>query len=289
MARRTTPPPTPQPARLSLLDIQLALPRLERRIEEVEAFSPHSLTKDTAPAAATALQASIEEALVQSFGHNTVEFVRYAPAAQFEGALRYTSELPVKWLHDSLTNQKSKSLALLTQAVRALRDRIGETTVPVIEFNFPEPEGEGGRKVFIVHGRDTGARESVARFLEHAGFEPVVLHEQANQGRTIIEKFEDHSAANFAVVLLTPDDVGGMVGGTMNPRARQNVVLELGYFIGKLGRGRVCALKSGNIELPSDILGVAWTSFDESGGWKASLAKELQAAGFEIDWNKVMV
>ena len=105
------------------------------------------------------------------------------------------------------------------------------------------------RKVFVVHGHDTGAREAVARFLERAGFEPIILHEQPNQGRTIIEKFEEHAAVNFAVVLLTPDDVGGPEGGAMQPRARQNVVLELGFFIGKLGRGRVCALRTANVRI----------------------------------------
>jgi predicted nucleotide-binding protein len=89
-----------------------------------------------------------------------------------------------------------------------------------------------------------------------------------------------------AVVLLTPDDVGDAKDGDARPRARQNVILELGYFIGRLGRSRVCALKVGDIELPSDILGIVWTDFD-AGGWKLGLAKELGAAGYDFDWKKV--
>ena len=116
----------------------------------------------------------------------------------------------------------------------------------------------------------------------------MILHEQSNQGRTIVEKFEDHSDVDFAVALLTPDDVGGPKGGAQQPRARQNVILELGYFIGKLGRKNVCAIKLGDLEIPSDIIGVVWTPFDPHGAWRTALAKELREAGHEIDWNKVM-
>lgn len=108
-------------------------------------------------------------------------------------------------------------------------------------------------KIFIVHGHDEGAREAVARFLERLGFVPIILHEQANRGRTVIEKVEAHSDVSFAVVLLTPDDEGCVRGGSLEPRPRQNVLLELGFFIGKLGRDRVCALKRGTVEIPSDF------------------------------------
>jgi predicted nucleotide-binding protein len=144
------------------------------------------------------------------------------------------------------------------------------------------------RKVFVVHGHDEGARETVARFLERLDFEAIILHEQASRGRTVIEKVEDHGDVGFAVVLLTPDDEGCAKGGTLMPRARQNVVLELGYFVGRLGRDRVCALKRGEVEIPSDFNGVVYVPFDNSGAWKQMLGKELQAARFEIDWNKVM-
>lgn len=144
------------------------------------------------------------------------------------------------------------------------------------------------RKVFIVHGHDDSAREMVARFLERIGLEAIILHEQANQGRTIIEKVVAHSDVGFAVVLLTPDDEGCSKGGVPEPRARQNVLLELGYFIGRLGRDKVCALKRGTLEIPSDFAGVVWETMDNNGGWKQALARELQAVGHDIDWNKVM-
>ncbi len=144
------------------------------------------------------------------------------------------------------------------------------------------------RKVFVVHGHDEGSRVSVARFLEKLDFEAIILHEQASRGRTVIEKVEAHSDVGFAVVLLTPDDEGCVKGGTPKPRARQNVVLELGYFVGRLGRNRVCALKRGDVEIPSDFEGVVYVPFDDSGAWKQALGKELEAAGLEVNWNILM-
>lgn len=144
-------------------------------------------------------------------------------------------------------------------------------------------------RVFVVHGHDGEARETVARFLEKIGFDPVILHEQANRGRTIIEKVEANANVGFAVVLLTPDDLGKSKGAAdLEPRARQNVLLELGYFIARLGRDKVCALKKGHVEIPSDFAGVVWEAMDDAGGWKHKLARELNAAGHVIDWNKVM-
>jgi len=144
-------------------------------------------------------------------------------------------------------------------------------------------------KVFIVHGHDGEARETVARFIGNIGFEPIILHEQANKGRTVIEKVEANSDVGFAVVLLTPDDLGRANNqNELEARARQNVMLELGYFIGKLGRDKVCALRRGDVSIPSDFAGVVWEDMDDNGGWKQALARELQAAGHTIDWNKIM-
>lgn len=143
-------------------------------------------------------------------------------------------------------------------------------------------------RVFVVHGRDEGAREAIARFLERLNIKPVILHETANHGQTIIEKVETYGDVGFAVILLTPDDEGCVKGGRPSPRARQNVVLELGYFIGRLGRKNVYALKRGELEIPSDFAGIVYGTYDESGGWKQALGRELQSAGFTIDWNLVM-
>lgn len=140
------------------------------------------------------------------------------------------------------------------------------------------------RKVFLVHGHDMAAKESVARFLERIGLDPIILHEQANEGRTIIEKFEAFTDVPFAVVLMTADDVGSKADSEqiLVPRARQNVILELGYFTGKLGRSRVSALYIPRLDVPSDLHGVLFTEHDEKGAWRNKLAQELVSAGMEI-------
>ena len=144
------------------------------------------------------------------------------------------------------------------------------------------------RKVFVVHGRDEGARDAVARFVAKLHLDPVILSEMPNVGRTIIEKFEAHADVGYAIVLLTSDDRGGLQGEDARPRARQNVIFELGFFIGKFGRDRVCALTKGSPEIPSDYAGVAYVSMDTSSQWKMEVVRELKAAGFDVDANKAI-
>jgi predicted nucleotide-binding protein len=145
-------------------------------------------------------------------------------------------------------------------------------------------------RVFVVHGHDDGIKETVARFLAKLELEPVVLHEQPNRGRTIIEKFEEHSDVAFAVVLFTPDDIGYPVGDVAQakPRARQNVVLELGFFMSALGRERVCVLYKSGVEVPSDYSGVLYQELDTHGAWRFRLAREIRAAGIDIDLNSAV-
>lgn len=116
----------------------------------------------------------------------------------------------------------------------------------------------------------------------------MILHEQPNSGRTIIEKFEEYSNVGFAIVLLTADDIGGVKNGNeLQLRARQNVIFELGFFNGKLGRNRVCCLYEAGVELPSDYSGVVYVEYD-SGQWKMNLVRELRAAGYQVDANDVI-
>lgn len=232
----------------------------------------------------------------ETFGPDTLDYDRYRHASEFDnGPHNYAYEVPIAEVHQSLSRSKSRNIALLEQAIETLRERLAEMPPsPSIAdlVNAPRQmvvtETEKSRRIFVVHGHDDGPREAVARFLEKMGFDPIILHERANQGRTVIEKVEAHSDVAFAVVLLTPDDEGCVKVGTPEPRARQNVLLELGYFIGKLTRARVCTLKAGELEIPSDWRGVVDEPFDRGGAWKQTLARELAAAGFEIDWNIVM-
>lgn len=146
-------------------------------------------------------------------------------------------------------------------------------------------------RVFVVHGHDSLAKTEVARALEKLGLEAIILHEQPNEGKTVIEKFErDASQVSFAVVLLTPDDIGypNNKPGTKKSRARQNVILELGYFCGILGRSNVCVLFKGDIEIPSDYLGVVYVDMDDGGAWRFNLAKELKQSGMSVDLNNLV-
>lgn len=146
--------------------------------------------------------------------------------------------------------------------------------------------------IFIVHGHNEEMKQSVARTVEKLNLNPIILHELPDRGRTIIEKFSDSSEVGFAIILLSPDDSGysnkeGSDG--LKNRARQNVILELGYFLGKIGRERVIVLhySNDNFEIPSDYQGVLYVPYDEGGNWKNNLVRELKACGYTIDANKL--
>lgn len=139
-------------------------------------------------------------------------------------------------------------------------------------------------KVFIVHGHDGEMRESVARLIEKQEIHPIILSDEVNAGTTIIEKIEKYGNVGAAICIFTPDDIGkGKKEGIEQNRARQNVVLETGYFMGKLGRNRVIILSHGNLEFPSDLQGIVYTGNE----WKFKTLKELREMGYSIDLNKI--
>lgn len=137
------------------------------------------------------------------------------------------------------------------------------------------------KKVFVVHGHNVGHRQAVCELLSDLKLEPIVLEEQAWGGKTIVEKFEKHSEVPYAIVLLSADDKGGERHHdptTYKLRARQNVILELGYFWGKLGRDHVCALVESGVEIPTDYDGVGFVYFDNI-DWRKALTQEIVNAG----------
>ena len=139
-------------------------------------------------------------------------------------------------------------------------------------------------KVFIVHGHDGELKEAVARLIEKQELKPIILAEKTNEGKTIIEKIEQHSDVGAAICLFTPDDEGKEKSEEqLKDRARQNVVFEAGYFMGKLGRERIIIISEDGVELPSDMSGIVYTSKHD---WKVDILKELKTMGFSIDFNK---
>jgi len=141
-------------------------------------------------------------------------------------------------------------------------------------------------KIFVVHGRDQ-VKYELESLLRTWGLEPIILDEQIGGSKTIIEKFEEHSSkAQCAIVLLTPDDEGHLKGDKdLNPRARQNVIFELGYFFAKLGRDRVICIYKNGVEIPSDIKGMNPITFDNSlkKDVYMMLSKELRAMGLSLN------
>jgi predicted nucleotide-binding protein len=148
------------------------------------------------------------------------------------------------------------------------------------ELESTEVQKVTGNTVFIIHGHDDEIKAEVQLLLTRAGVNNIVLHEQPDKGRTIIDKLvEESNNSNYAIALLSPDDKA--LDGSA--RARQNVILEIGYFIGKLGKERVRILRKGEIEIPSDLSGVLYENYDPVGAWKIKLCKELIAAGIYVD------
>ncbi|MYD61723.1 MAG: hypothetical protein F4W91_11840 [Gemmatimonadetes bacterium] len=142
-------------------------------------------------------------------------------------------------------------------------------------------------RAFVVHGRNDKAKLEVRGFLAQLNIEPVILDEQPSESQTVIEKFEGHADVDFAVVLLTPDDTGKLAGSPdePKPRARQNVIFEFGFFVGKLGRSKVFVLHKGKVDIMSDYHGVIYILMDDAGGWKLKLAMEIKNAGVTVDMN----
>ncbi|MGF6264376.1 putative nucleotide-binding protein [Paraburkholderia youngii] len=264
MARSDAVPPPPE-RQLSPDAIKRGIGRLQERVDALKAFDFQVLKKDDSTA-----------------------YRRYKPATALRPMQQrsYGNEF---YLRQEAQENFERSVALLQEAQRALNEDLADARHEATALPAPAVTNPAAlsRRVFVVHGHDGEARETVARFLKAMDFEPVILHEQPNQGGTVIEKFEANSEVGFAVVLLTPDDLGRSIKEEeLKPRARQNVLLELGYFIGHLGRDKVCALRRGEVELPSDYVGVVWEKMDDGGGWKLALARELKAAGHEVDLNK---
>ena len=187
------------------------------------------------------------------------------------------------WGIPDLQDQISGHQRDMTDSIKSLegiRDRLE------LFEELDSPERIFGDEIFIVHGHNEAAKYKVAKFVKDLDLSETILDEQPSKGQTIIDKFEEHAdKAGFAIVLLTADDVGAPKDkkDELNPRARQNVILELGYFLHGLGRERVCVLYEDGVELPSDIHGIVYVSLDNGDGWKLKLAKEMKNIGLPIN------
>ena len=191
-------------------------------------------------------------------------------------------------LPPSFSDKSDRTQREMDSSINSLEEILAQLEIP--DEPSENPTRTFGDEVFIVHGHDEAAKHAVARFVAKLDIKPIILDEQVNRGQTIIDKFEEHAGeAGFAIVLLTPDDVGKSKNETGEPksRARQNVILELGYFLCGLGRERVCVLYKEGVELPSDIHGILYVPIDSFNGWQLQLGQEMQDAGLPVDLNKL--
>jgi predicted nucleotide-binding protein len=288
--------PNPQSPDLTTEQIGRRIDGFRRCIAELEAFRPETVQKRSKVAEVVAIETSIAEALASAFGHDTPRYNLYISAANLDQgprsamyiagsgrAANFAAEQAQK-ARQYLAEGKARSIQLLQRAIRALEEDLADQ-LPAISASLPQPASAPGNKVFLVHGRDDAVKNEVALFLRAIGLEPIILHLRPSGGRHLLTKFRDESeGASFAVVLMTPDDEGGIAGaGANQPRARQNVVFELGFFIGKLGPANVAALLKADVEKPSDFDGIAYISFDVGGQWKTILARELHHAKVPFD------
>lgn len=244
--------------------------KLESLISEIDNLVKH--TVNTSTPAFQAWFSDAERFIIKKFGQDSFEHIK----------LKETKFRPSAWVNDSAFVRKCKegltATKLIFQSYLSEMDKDHTATAELqaqVAFD----------KIFIVHGHDGELKQSVARLIEKQGIEAIILSEQVNQGRTVIEKFEKYSDVNGAICLFTADDLARTKSGAEDkPRARQNVVLEAGYFIGKLGRDHVILLADNEIEMPSDLSGIVYTSTDK---WDVDVLRELKAIGYDIDFNKL--
>jgi hypothetical protein len=242
--KRSTPPP-PAAAELTAERIRVGLTKLERRIAELEQFDVKTIS-ERFDAKAQALTEKINDTMRDIFDHDTVECRRYSVRSLDTLPLimgRPQPSLP----HIQIGYQKGidKTLIKLRSLKETLEEKLedmGDAADTTAQAIGRPSASIGSNRVFVVHGHDQLAKDQVARFLTQLGLTPVILHEQSSGGSTIVEKLEAHIDVEFALVLLTPDDVGHAKEHPQDakPRARQNVILELGLFLGALG---MCVVK----------------------------------------------
>ncbi|WP_210199563.1 nucleotide-binding protein [Rhizobium sp. N122] len=286
---RSTQPPSPKAANLSSEQMRRGIVRLQKRIADLEAFDPNSVTASNSPEV-NSLETAIEATLSAVFGNGTIEYHRYHSAAHLDYMIMIIGRgaTPPSEVRAVVAKNLARSLATLKQAVKDLEEELEHTLQEAVQAD-PVVSHPISNRIFLVHGRDNESKNEVARFLERIGLEVIILHERPNLGRHLLTKFQEEAGdVGFAVVLITPDDEGGLAGALVpEPRARQNVIFELGFFIGKLGASHVAPLVKNDVVRPSDFDGIGYIPLDSAGGWKGLLARELRGAKVPFDAEKV--
>lgn len=271
MARQVAAPPQGEPTIPPRKGIDL----LSRQIEKAKALLA---ARPITAAAEQAWDSATRDYLEQAFGANTSKLRDVFPQ-------RFMSYGATEGDWERGRAERLDQAAVVLEALLEVLDARADRDAPPAPAT-PAPKAKG-RRIFIVHGHDKATKLEAAAFLQQLDLDVAILHELPNGGKTLIEKFEHHADVDYAVILLTADDFGRADDGTkkLTARARQNVVLEHGYFIGRLGRKYVCALHETGVELPSDLQGIVYLPLDAE--WKLKLAQEIDHAGIPIDFNRL--
>lgn len=244
--------------------------KLEELIAEIDNLVNHAVT--TSIPAFRAWKTEAERFLIKRFGKDSFEHQDFVK----------TSFKPGIWTSDHELVGACKNGLVATKMIFC--SYLKEIETDAATNTSPELMCSTNR-VFVVHGHDGELKHAVARLVEKQGLEAIILNEQANKGKTIIEKFEENSDVSGAICLFTADDLGrAKAAPDEQPRARQNVVFEAGYFMGKLSRSRVVIIAESGVELPSDMQGIVHTN---KSNWEVDVLKELKAMGYAVDFNKL--
>lgn len=292
MARKTTPKEPQAPAEL-LVSREEAKAKLEDRIQKGQELKQAQITSGNALESARN-----EYSKWNSFNDELLNRIfstdQFAKEYSWWGGVFVGRDEPslgekIAELHKDIDEKIHRLDSIVERLQLVPVSRAAEP--PQVSERSDATSRERTKKVFVVHGHDEIAKTNLEMFLNEIGLQPIVLHRQADEGLTVIEKFEKHSDVGYAFILLTPDEVAYLKADEdkndrdrkKESRARPNVIFEFGYFVGKLGRSRVCCLYTGNVTLPSDVSGMIYKKFNSSIDEVAySIIKDLKASGYSV-------
>jgi len=283
MAKRTPEKP-PESKVLGADELTIAIQKLDRRIKDLENFDVKSIA-ERFDAKEQALKDKVNQTLADIFGYDTVEYKKYDIWSLDTLPIIMGEKYPLPEIQQSCQKGIGDAITKLNSLKEILVENLQDIEQKSSLYSEPIKTTTviNDTEIFIVHGHDDEAKMELEHFVSEIGLTPIILHRKPDEGLTIIEKFEKHSKVGFALILITPDDEVRDGVGKIIKRARQNVIFEMGFFVGKLGRGKVCCLRKEDVEMPSDISGVIYKPFkskiDEV---KYAVITELKAAGYKL-------
>ena len=250
--------------------------KMQKLINDADSMIGKDITNDDAEF--LAWETSVKRLLYKLFGKDSIEMSTFLEISFYTSSLSLVASDYER--HNNAVRSCRNGLAQAKALLESFLD----------DFDYEPPVTHEKKydysQVFIVHGHDGELKESVARIVEKQGIKVIILSEEANKGRTVIEKFEEHREVGGAICLFTADDIGkAKADHDEKTRARQNVVFETGFFIGAIERSHIVILSDRGVEMPSDLSGVVYT---DSSNWKNDLLKELSAMGYTVDLNKLI-